>query len=161
MQIWPAPNATACHWRSPSSTSTDFKRVNDTYGHDVGDLVLCETAARLVATIRNTDTVARIGGDEFVIVYEPNDPDSLNLIQRIDRALSEPIQLGSGTVVCCPASIGIAETRNVGYSRTALLAAADDAMYEIKPAAAKQTTTSDAWCQINVALTSDTYPYIT
>ena len=110
----------------------NFKKVNDTYGHDVGDLVLCQTAARLVATVRNTDTVARIGGDEFVIVYEPNDPNSLNLIQRIDRALSEPLNLFPDVVICCPASIGIAETRTVGYSRAALLAAADDAMYEVK-----------------------------
>jgi diguanylate cyclase (GGDEF)-like protein/PAS domain S-box-containing protein len=110
----------------------NFKRVNDTYGHDVGDLVLCETAARLVSTVRNTDTVARIGGDEFVIVYEPNDPNSLNLIQRIDRALSEPMNLLPNVVLVCPASIGIAETRNVGYNRAALMVAADDAMYEVK-----------------------------
>ena len=52
----------------------DFKIVNDTHGHDAGDIVLCETARRLLATVRGADTVARLGGDEFVIVYEPNDP---------------------------------------------------------------------------------------
>ena len=65
-----------------------FKNVNDTYGHDVGDLVLCETARRLVSTVRGADIVARLGGDEFVVVYEPNDPNSSNLIERMDRALS-------------------------------------------------------------------------
>ena len=129
-----------------------FKKVNDTYGHDVGDLVLCETAARLVATVRNTDTVARIGGDEFVIVYEPNDPNSLNLIQRIDRALSAPMHLVPGIVVTCPASIGIAETRNVGYSRAALLAAADDAMYEVKRNRQADPDADDERRQIDVVL---------
>ena len=129
-----------------------FKKVNDTYGHDVGDLVLCETAARLVATVRNTDTVARIGGDEFVIVYEPNDANSLNLIQRIDRALSEPMHLAPNIVLCCPASIGIAETRTVGYSRAALLAAADDAMYEVKRNRQADPDTDDERRQIDVVL---------
>ena len=129
-----------------------FKKVNDTYGHDVGDLVLCETAARLVATVRNTDTVARIGGDEFVIVYEPNDPNSLNLIQRLDRALSAPMNLLPDIVLCCPASIGIAETRTVGYSRAALLAAADDAMYEVKRNRQADPDADDERRQIHVML---------
>ena len=129
-----------------------FKKVNDTYGHDVGDLVLCETAARLVATVRNTDTVARIGGDEFVIVYEPNDPNSLNLIQRIDRALSAPMNFPPDIVLCCPASIGIAETRTVGYSRAALLAAADDAMYEVKRNRQADPDADDERRQIDVVL---------
>ncbi|MEO8268055.1 MAG: sensor domain-containing diguanylate cyclase [Ilumatobacteraceae bacterium] len=130
----------------------NFKQVNDTYGHDVGDLVLCETAARLVKTVRNTDTVARIGGDEFVIVYEPNDRNSLNLIQRIDRALSQPMHLVPGIVVCCPASIGIAETRKVGYSRAALLAAADEAMYEVKRNRQADPDADDERRQIDVVL---------
>ena len=129
-----------------------FKKVNDTYGHDVGDLVLCETAARLVATVRNTDTVARIGGDEFVIVYEPNDPNSLNLIQRVDRALSAPMNFPPDIVLCCPASIGIAETRTVGYSRAALLAAADDAMYEVKRNRQADPDADDERRQIDVVL---------
>ena len=112
----------------------DFKNVNDTYGHDAGDIVLCETARRLLTIIRGADTVARVGGDEFVIAYEPDDSDSINLIHRIDRALSAPIDLTPTTAVSCLASIGIAETRNVGYNSAALLAAADEAMYEMKRA---------------------------
>jgi diguanylate cyclase (GGDEF)-like protein/PAS domain S-box-containing protein len=111
-----------------------LKQVNDTHGHDAGDLVLCETARRLVSIVRGADIVARFGGDEFAVVYEPNDPNSANLIERIDRALSTPIAINPTTVVNCPASIGIADTRTVGTDPTALLAAADDAMYEMKRA---------------------------
>jgi len=109
-----------------------FKNVNDTYGHDVGDLVLCEIARRLVVTVRGTDTVARLGGDEFVIVFEPNDENSRNLIDRIEQALSLPIRIAPSITVRCPASIGIADSRTVGHDAAALLAAADEAMYESK-----------------------------
>jgi diguanylate cyclase (GGDEF)-like protein/PAS domain S-box-containing protein len=111
-----------------------LKHVNDTYGHDAGDIVLRETANRLLATVRGADTVARVGGDEFVIVHEPNDPSSQSLVQRVDRALSVPINITPTTVVSCPASIGVAEARNVGYNSAALIAAADKAMYEAKRA---------------------------
>lgn len=111
-----------------------LKQVNDTYGHDAGDLVLCETARRLVTLVRGADVVARLGGDEFVVVYEPKDPNSDRLVDRIDEALVEPIEISAGTTVSCPASIGTADTRIVGASATKLLAAADDAMYQVKRA---------------------------
>ena len=111
-----------------------LKDVNDTYGHDAGDLVLCETARLLLSVVRGADMVARLGGDEFAIVYEPNDPHSDNLIQRIDVALSSPIGISPTIAVRCPASIGIADTRTFGYDPAELLAAADDAMYEVKRA---------------------------
>ena len=114
-----------------------FKNVNDTHGHDAGDIVLCETARRLVATVRGADTIARFGGDEFAIVYEPNDPNSQNLIARLDGALSAPINVTPTTTVQCRASIGIAETGTVGYHSAALLAAADLAMYVEKRARKK------------------------
>jgi diguanylate cyclase (GGDEF)-like protein len=112
----------------------DFKNINDTYGHDAGDVVLRETANRLLASVRGADTVARLGGDEFVIIYEPNDANSHNLIARIDRALAEPVDISPTQVVHCSASIGLASTRAVGYNRAALLAAADEAMYAVKRA---------------------------
>jgi diguanylate cyclase (GGDEF)-like protein len=112
----------------------DFKNVNDSHGHDVGDLVLCETARRLVATVRGTDTVARFGGDEFVIVYDPNDASSHNIVDRIDQALAAPIYVTLDMVVTCPASIGSADTRTIGYHAEALITAADQAMYEVKRA---------------------------
>jgi diguanylate cyclase (GGDEF)-like protein/PAS domain S-box-containing protein len=111
-----------------------LKFVNDTHGHDAGDVVLCETARRLVAIVGRSGVVARLGGDEFVVVYEPDDPESQHLVDRIDEELARPIGLGSGAAVACPASIGTADTRVVGHDPTHLLAAADDAMYQVKRA---------------------------
>jgi diguanylate cyclase (GGDEF)-like protein/PAS domain S-box-containing protein len=111
-----------------------LKIVNDTYGHDAGDFVLCETARRLVGLTRTVDVVARLGGDEFVIVYEPNAVDSDNLISRIRETLSAPIELSETISVFCTASIGHADTRAVGRDPAILMAAADMAMYESKRA---------------------------
>ncbi|MDO8391535.1 MAG: sensor domain-containing diguanylate cyclase [Actinomycetota bacterium] len=111
-----------------------FKSVNDTYGHECGDIVLRETARRLLDVVRGVDTVARVGGDEFVIVYEQSDSNSRDLIERLDRALAVPINITPTEVAFCPASIGIADTSTVGYDSAALLAEADRAMYEAKRA---------------------------
>ena len=111
-----------------------FKEINDAYGHDAGDAVLCETARRLQTAVRTADVVARLGGDEFVIVYEPNESTSDTLVDRVDRALDEPIELSSGVFVRCPASIGTADSREFGAEAGALLAAADAAMYAMKRA---------------------------
>lgn len=119
----------------------DFKNINDTYGHEAGDAVLCETARRLMSVVRGADVVARLGGDEFVIVYEPNDPSADRMVQRINVALSAPIDVPTGVAVYAPASIGVADTRSVGYDATRLLAAADAAMYEIKRAHHRITPT--------------------
>ncbi len=109
-----------------------FKGVNDTLGHSAGDLVLLETARRLSTIVRGADSVARLGGDEFAVIFEPNDAGSDNLVQRIEDELSASINITPTVVVNCPASIGVADTRNVGYDPPALLAAADKAMYEAK-----------------------------
>jgi len=109
-----------------------FKHVNDTFGHGAGDVVLCETANRLLAIVRNADIVARVGGDEFVVVYEPNEVSSDSLVARIDRELCAPVNVTPTTVVTCRASIGVADTRTVGYNSVDLLDAADTAMYEAK-----------------------------
>jgi diguanylate cyclase (GGDEF)-like protein/PAS domain S-box-containing protein len=110
----------------------DFKSVNDTYGHDAGDVVLRETARRLLSIMRAADVVARVGGDEFVIVYELGDLNPEALIARINRTLCEPIRISDTVVVYCPASIGHADTRTVGRNLAALLTAADAAMYDVK-----------------------------
>jgi diguanylate cyclase (GGDEF)-like protein len=111
-----------------------FKQVNDGYGHDAGDVVLCETARRLLSIVRTADVVARLGGDEFVIVYEPNKSGSEGLIARINEALAVPINVSATTSVFCRASVGYADTRTVGHDAAALLAAADAAMYAVKRA---------------------------
>ena len=110
----------------------DFKSVNDTYGHDAGDVVLCETARRLLAIVRGADVVARLGGDEFVISYEPNDPSADHLVQRIDDALSLPIEITPTLALSCRASVGVADTRTSGRDAATLIAAADAAMYRVK-----------------------------
>jgi diguanylate cyclase (GGDEF)-like protein/PAS domain S-box-containing protein len=109
-----------------------LKTVNDAHGHDAGDIVLCETARRLMAMVRGADVVARIGGDEFVIVYEPNDTTTNDLIPRIKAALATPIHITPTTSVYCPASIGNVDTRHVGHNPSALLSAADASMYQMK-----------------------------
>jgi len=111
-----------------------FKSVNDTYGHDAGDVVLRETARRLLSILRATDVVARLGGDEFVIVYELSDCNPCDLMARLDRSLRVPFVISENVEVCCPASIGQADTRTVGRDPAALLTAADAAMYEAKRA---------------------------
>lgn len=109
-----------------------FKTVNDTHGHDAGDIVLCETARRLRSTVRTADIVARVGGDEFVIVYEMNDSTCDDLVPRLERALAPAIDISNTEAVWCSASIGHADTRSVECTPSALLAAADAAMYERK-----------------------------
>jgi len=111
-----------------------LKEINDTYGHDAGDIVLCEVARRLVSIVRGVDVVARIGGDEFVVVYEPNDPASDRLADRIDTALTTSINVTDKISVRCAASVGTADTRQVGIDPNRLLAAADNAMYQMKRA---------------------------
>ncbi len=117
-----------------------FKHVNDTYGHDAGDTILCETARRLLSNVRGADVVARLGGDEFVIVFEPSDVNSTSLIQRIDKDLARPIAITATESVVCRASIGVADTATVGYDAAALLAAADAAMYVVKNAGRTRQT---------------------
>ncbi len=119
-----------------------FKAVNDTYGHDAGDIVLCETARRLRSAVRSADLVARIGGDEFVIVHEMNDPSWRNLVERIEGALSPPIDISDTEAVFCSASVGHADTRTIESKSGALLAAADAAMYEKKRVRSQTAVTS-------------------
>ena len=109
-----------------------FKKVNDAYGHDAGDLVLCETARRLLSIVRPSDVVARLGGDEFVVVYEPSRFSPDTVIQRIDQALAAPFDVGATIQVACPASVGYADTRTAGRDPVVLLAAADAEMYDVK-----------------------------
>lgn len=110
----------------------NFKRINDVHGHGAGDLVLREIARRLLDVVGSGATVARVGGDEFVIVYEPTDSTTEMLVERLGTSLSEPIDLAPGVTVICPASIGVAFTADIGYQRSAVLAAADQDMYRHK-----------------------------
>ncbi len=124
----------------------NFKRVNETLEHRLGDLMLMEVASRLVACIRGADTVSRdsddklenaivsrLGGDEFtVLLSEVNVPeDSVRVAQRILSAISEPFQI-DGHEVVVTASIGIAIYPRDGKNMDALIKNADTAMYHSK-----------------------------
>ena len=118
----------------------NFKTLNDSLGHGVGDLLLKQASQRILLCIRTGDTVARAGGDDFVVVLEDlGEQDSVTAIQaeemsqRILLALSKPYQLGEYTYNGT-ASIGIALFKNNDQSADDLLMQADIAMYQAKEA---------------------------
>ena len=110
-----------------------FKEVNDTFGHATGDEVLIETGRRLSRAIRDSDFLARIGGDEFVVLLnEISSVDDAALVaSTIREALHGPIHTGSSSLVVTP-SIGISLFPEDGEEADSLLAHADAAMYRVK-----------------------------
>jgi len=115
----------------------DFKVVNDRRGHRLGDRVLQELAGRLADAVRVEDSVARYGGDEFVIILERVNgaSEALDLAGRIQATLSEPLVADDADGVSIGASIGIALSSQLGelpMSPEALLHLADSAMYRAK-----------------------------
>jgi len=110
-----------------------FKEVNDTLGHAVGDMLLKDAARRISACVRESDTVARLGGDEFTIVLsEISDVSNVDdVAQKIIGRLAEPFQLGS-EVVYVSASIGITLYPNDTVDIDELIKNADQAMYVAK-----------------------------
>jgi diguanylate cyclase (GGDEF)-like protein len=107
-----------------------FKAVNDSFGHHVGDALLCAVASRLQAVLRASETIARLGGDEFVVLAEGGPPDAL--AERIIAAMAEPFDLGdvAGRPVSVGVSIGIAT--GSACDANELLREADVAMYRAK-----------------------------
>ncbi len=109
-----------------------FKRVNDTHGHDAGDVLLVSIAKRLTALVRPTDVVSRLGGDEFVILCEGMDErGATQLAKRIVDVVPEPIEVDGKGLAVTP-SVGIALSRDPGIRPGELLAHADMAMYFAK-----------------------------
>jgi diguanylate cyclase (GGDEF)-like protein len=110
-----------------------FKDVNDTFGHPVGDQLLQAVSERLLACVRENDTVSRLGGDEFVVLLIGLEtPESAGLLaQRIVRTLSEPFDLDGHSIVV-GASVGIAVTPQDATSAVTLLKSADTALYRAK-----------------------------
>ena len=112
-----------------------FKAVNDVYGHQAGDKLLCEVAARLCRSVRGSDTVARLGGDEFVVLHsDHNQSDTTNtLADRLVEALRAPYDLGVGEKQgSVTASVGVAQYPNHGTDPETLLHNADTALYQAK-----------------------------
>ena len=114
-----------------------FKAINDRYGHDVGDQVLCVTAARLLGEFRSEDSLARVGGGQFVaIVSLPENATCLHtvcelLISRLRQRLKQKININK-TLVEVSASFGIAEYPANGLTAAALIKWADTAMCKEK-----------------------------
>ena len=109
-----------------------FKPVNDQLGHAAGDALLIQVAGRLQAELRSTDTLARVGGDEFVVVSMFGDPDHAAAIAgRLVETLARPFEIGTNRVEV-GASVGIALYPKDGDSQEALMHAADTALYRAK-----------------------------
>lgn len=110
-----------------------FKPVNDNFGHVAGDLVLQEVAQRLLKTVRNDDTVARVGGDEFVILFAnlKKIADCGHLLQRVLHEIALPISLGNG-IATISTSIGVTFFPLDNCESEQLLHHADQAMYQAK-----------------------------
>lgn len=110
-----------------------FKQVNDTLGHGIGDLLLQETAVRLRLCVRESDTVARVGGDEFVILLQgmSTSEHATVVAARIDNAFNTPFILKGHSLTIVP-STGIAVYPQDGTDERQLLEHADNAMYAVK-----------------------------
>jgi diguanylate cyclase (GGDEF)-like protein/PAS domain S-box-containing protein len=112
-----------------------FKTINDTLGHSVADALLVEIAQRLRSCVRQTDTVARYGGDEFTIIlpdlFQPED--AAQVAEKILERVAEPVVAGA-TAIEVSVSIGIAVYPHDGTDIDTLLRNADDAMYRAKQA---------------------------
>ena len=116
-----------------------FKMVNDSLGHDQGDILLCEVAARLLETVRAADTVARLGGDEFVIVLSEleSTEDAIAIARKIMKSLERPVYLKNQELAVA-GSIGIAMFPKDGDTISQLVRNADTAMYRSKELGRKQ-----------------------
>ena len=112
----------------------DFKGVNDTHGHAVGDRVLCRIARRLESCVRETDTVARMGGDEFtVLLTNIQSPDAVaRKVKQIAAVMTEPLVPDLEGVKAPSCSIGVARYPTDGEDADTLLSLADSDMYRIK-----------------------------
>ncbi len=110
-----------------------FKEINDTLGHDAGDQLLQQVARRLEQCVRAGDTVARFGGDEFVVLLENiASPENVDmLVEKFRTTLDEPFELAGNTVIIV-ASFGVAYCPQHGDDEKQLLRHADEAMYLAK-----------------------------
>jgi diguanylate cyclase (GGDEF)-like protein/PAS domain S-box-containing protein len=112
----------------------NFKRINDTLGHDVGDQLLRAVAARLKESVRPYDIVSRIGGDEFTVMLDELDDaaDATAVADKILSTLRKPFEIENGMQLTIGASIGISSYPDCGADTETLMQTADVAMYQAK-----------------------------
>ena len=112
----------------------DFKRVNDTHGHQQGDVVLREVARVLRETSREVDEPARYGGEELAVVLPGTDLEgAVNLAERVRRGIEElAVHAATNGALKVTASLGVATLPGAGYDARSLVEAADDALYRAK-----------------------------
>ncbi len=129
----------------------DFKKVNDSLGHEVGDELLIAAAARLQQTLKKSDTIGRLGGDEFIVLISSlnDENDALAIAERLLQAFRKPFKL-QGRDLILTLSIGIAISPKDGTCASVLLRNADTAMYQAK--AMGRNTSSFFTPQMNVAM---------
>ena len=110
-----------------------FKSINDSFGHPVGDAVLCEFARRLEACVRTTDTVARLAGDEFVILLEGIDggAEAGLIAAKVVACIRDPFEV-AGAPLAVTASVGVATYEGAVQTAAEMLALADRALYRAK-----------------------------
>ena len=112
----------------------DFKRVNDTHGHQQGDVVLREVARVLRETSREVDLPARYGGEELAVVLPGTDLEgAVNLAERVRRGIEDlAVRSDVNGALRVTASLGVATLPGAGYDARSLVEAADDALYRAK-----------------------------
>jgi diguanylate cyclase (GGDEF)-like protein len=120
-----------------------FKRINDEYGHAMGDRVLSELGARMRSVLRDYDSLGRYGGEEFLVVLPSADlATAREVAERMRASVSAtPISDGSG-IVRASTSIGVAATASLGYDAGVLVRAADAALYQAKAGGRNQVVVS-------------------
>ncbi|QGZ65110.1 putative bifunctional diguanylate cyclase/phosphodiesterase [Paraburkholderia acidisoli] len=128
-----------------------FKAVNDAYGHQTGDRLLVDVARRIAESVRGEDTVARVGGDEFVLVAKIGAPeDAASIAEKLTTAIEVPFQLAN-LELRVSTSIGIAIYPGDGASERELLANADAAMYHAK------STGRNCYCFFEPSMNADVH----
>ncbi|WP_196138437.1 Npt1/Npt2 family nucleotide transporter [Aliikangiella sp. G2MR2-5] len=110
-----------------------FKQVNDTLGHEIGDLILKQTASKLASSVRSRDSVFRLGGDEFLVIVKDleSTENVITIIQKIRNATSEPLEV-NGSFIDTSLSIGVSISPDDSICSTELIKYADIAMYASK-----------------------------
>jgi diguanylate cyclase (GGDEF)-like protein len=133
-----APELDAASWQLLMIDLDDFKSINDSFGHSVGDALLVEISRLLRSAVRSTDVIAHLGGDEFAVAVHGDRVDATDVARRILSALDDPIPLGDITARV-GASIGVV-TSDGAPTAEVLLRNADLAMYAAKAQGGHQFT---------------------